>query len=107
MCAHRNASTSANPVVVVGRGPSPRPGGLHRFSIPWLLGCLLSSGPRPFEDVLTMKCAPWVLRETCSPHLISLLVHASWVSLVKKPRIRRMSTLFSLDAVYEGLCASE
>ena len=82
-----NASTYGYPVLVLSSGPSPRPGGLHRSSTPWVVGWGLSFGPRPLLAVLTMKWAPWVRLATLVAQRISLIVHWLWVSLVKKPWI--------------------
>ena len=96
---HRNASTWAKPVVVVGSGPIPRPGGLQSTSLPWLTRLWGRSGPRPLVAVLTMKWAPWVIRETFMPQRISSIVQLLWVSLVKKPRICRTPEALSTRAV--------
>ena len=55
--------------------------------MPWVVGWGLSSGPRPFWAVLTMKWAPWVSFEILVAQRTSLMVQLVWVSLVKKPRI--------------------
>jgi hypothetical protein len=95
LIVHRNASTRANPVCVVGNGPMPRLGGLQRSLVPWVTGCGFFFGPRPFSPVLTMKWAPWTWRETFMAHRISLIVQFSCVSLVKKPRTPRSPSRLS------------
>src|SRR5947209_312308 len=84
---HIQASAWGNPVLVVGIGPSPRPGGLQSTSLPFLRRLCGRSGPFPFWAVLTMKCAPCVLAETLFAQRTSSIVQFRWVSLVKKPRI--------------------
>ena len=70
-------------------------------------GCGLRFGPLPFWAVLTMKWAPWVMRETFSAQRTSEIVQFSWVSLVKKPRICETPTALSARAVYPAEFASE
>ena len=67
--------------------------------MPCVLGCGLSSGPRPLSAVLTMKCAPWVSLEILVAQRTSLIVQFRWVSLVKKPRILRTPIALRIRAV--------
>ena len=58
-------------------------------------------GPRPLSAVSTMKCAPWVRLKITVAQRTSSIVHASWVSLVKKPRIFETQTALRRRAVYK------
>src|SRR5438034_667309 len=51
----RNASASRLPVFVVGRGPRPRPGGLHQSCLSGY-ATVACQGPRPSRLVSTTKC---------------------------------------------------
>ena len=48
-----------------------------------------------------MKCAPWVRLKITVAQRTSSIVHASWVSLVKKPRIFETQTALRRRAVYK------
>src|SRR3954468_12209842 len=84
----RNASTSGEPVLEVGRTPRPAPGGLHQlppWSAPstaagWLYGAAPyrdgSRGPRPFRLVSMVKgsvatavpMSPWICAVTLAAY---------------------------------------
>ena len=94
-----NASTCGKPGAGRRRGPSPRPGGLQRSSLPCVARVRVELRAVAVLGGVDDEVGAVGRREIFSAQRISLIVQFRWVSLVKKPRILPTSTAFSARAV--------
>src|SRR6185437_8617446 len=80
---HRNASARGSPVLVVGRSPRPRSGGLHQTcGSGQVTPAGAAHGPAPLRLVSTTKCASlsgatvptfWSYQASVRPHVLKSL----------------------------------